>query len=235
MTITIRKLHLAIAVVAIAVLATATTALATHVFNDVSEGAFYHDAVTWAKTNEITTGSPAGSATFKPLDPVTRGESVTFLKRYDANIVQPTLDMLASDIAALEVGLFDSDTVLTGASTNSPSPVDMGLKAVVTIPTGHTAVIEIGFSAESACSGGVGTQWCNVAVLANGTAVDDTTFAFNNTNSVSATPKAHSMTRVTGELPPGTYEITATHNTTNASTYHDTFAKVLTATVHFLS
>ncbi|RMH78398.1 MAG: hypothetical protein D6683_07640, partial [Actinomyces sp.] len=39
----------------------------------------------------ITTGSPAGSRTFKPEDPVTRGESVTFLKRYDDNIVQPGL------------------------------------------------------------------------------------------------------------------------------------------------
>ncbi|RMH78432.1 MAG: hypothetical protein D6683_07615, partial [Actinomyces sp.] len=39
----------------------------------------------------ITTGSPAGSRTFKPEDPVTRGESVTFLKRYDDNVVQPAL------------------------------------------------------------------------------------------------------------------------------------------------
>ena len=42
-----------------------------------------------SKDNNITTGSPAGSKTFKPDDPVTRGESVTFLNRYDTNVVQP--------------------------------------------------------------------------------------------------------------------------------------------------
>ncbi|RMH78399.1 MAG: S-layer homology domain-containing protein, partial [Actinomyces sp.] len=60
-------------------------------FDDVPSGKFYEAPVEWAKANNITTGSPAGSRTFKPEDPVTRGESVTFLKRYDDNIVQPAL------------------------------------------------------------------------------------------------------------------------------------------------
>ena len=90
MTITIEKLHLAVAVFAIVLIAPAT-AVATHIFDDVSDGAFYADPVEWALENEITTGSPAGSSNFKPLDPVTRGESVTFLSRYDTNIVQPAL------------------------------------------------------------------------------------------------------------------------------------------------
>ena len=90
MTITITKTRLAIAIVAVAMLIPAT-AVATHVFVDVADGKFYDPATKWAKDNDITTGSPAGSDTFKPDDPVTRGESVTFLKRYDDNIVQPAL------------------------------------------------------------------------------------------------------------------------------------------------
>lgn len=90
MTVTVKKLHLAIAVLA-AVLIAPATAVATHIFNDVPDGAFYADPVEWAFDNQITTGSPAGSGNFKPLDPVTRGESVTFLNRYDTNIVQPAL------------------------------------------------------------------------------------------------------------------------------------------------
>ena len=90
MTVTVKKLHLAIAVLAAALIAPAT-AVATHIMNDVPDGAFYADPVEWAFNNEITTGSPAGSGNFKPLDPVTRGESVTFLNRYDTNIVQPAI------------------------------------------------------------------------------------------------------------------------------------------------
>ncbi|RMH83546.1 MAG: S-layer homology domain-containing protein [Actinomyces sp.] len=66
-------------------------------FDDVPTGKFYEAPAEWAKANGITTGSPAGSRTFKPEDPVTRGESVTFLKRYDDAIVQPALaDTLAT-------------------------------------------------------------------------------------------------------------------------------------------
>ena len=54
-TTKIRKLHLAIAVVAVALLAPAT-AVAFHVFEDVPDDAFYADAVEWAADNGITTG-----------------------------------------------------------------------------------------------------------------------------------------------------------------------------------
>lgn len=98
MTITITKRKLAIAIVAVAMLIPAT-AVATHVFSDVDDTKFYADATKWAKDNKITLGSPAGSDTFKPDDPVTRGESVTFLKRYDDNIVRPADEALEDDIA----------------------------------------------------------------------------------------------------------------------------------------
>ena len=96
MTITLTKSKLAIAVLAVVMLVPAT-AMALHTtghanfFDDVPDEKFYADAATWAKTNDITTGSPAGSKTFKPEDPVTRGETVTFLKRYNDNIVEPAL------------------------------------------------------------------------------------------------------------------------------------------------
>jgi hypothetical protein len=99
MTITIRKLHLAIAVLAIAVLAPATTAVAFHVFDDVPDDRFYSDAVEWAFDNDITTGTSA--TTFEPDTGVTRGQNVTFAKRYDDNIVQPALTTHTADIAAL--------------------------------------------------------------------------------------------------------------------------------------
>jgi hypothetical protein len=91
MTITIRKLHLSVAVLAVALIAPAT-AFAAHVFTDVPDGAFYADPVEWAFENEITTGKSPTS--FAPLDNVTRGESVTFLKRYDDNVVQPAIDAI---------------------------------------------------------------------------------------------------------------------------------------------
>lgn len=97
MTVTITKLHLAIAVIAIAVLAPATTAVAFHVFDDVSDDRFFSDAVEWAFDNGITTGTSA--TTFEPDANVTRGQNVTFAKRYDDNIVQPALTDLSSDIA----------------------------------------------------------------------------------------------------------------------------------------
>ena len=80
MTITITKWRLAFAIVTVALLAPAT-ALATHIFDDVEDGKFYADPVEWAFTNGITTGK--SPTIFAPDDGVTRGESVTFLKRYD--------------------------------------------------------------------------------------------------------------------------------------------------------
>jgi len=91
----INRRFLAGAVVAVVVLAPAT-AWATHVFVDVDDDRFYADAVEWAADNGITTGSPAGADTFKPEDPVTRGEVVTFLKRYHDGFVDPLVNSAAA-------------------------------------------------------------------------------------------------------------------------------------------
>lgn len=88
MTLTITRVRLAIVVLAVALIAPAT-ALATHVFDDVPDGTFYSDAVDWAAVNGITTGKSPTS--FAPNDGVTRGEVVTFLKRfYDTFVVGPS-------------------------------------------------------------------------------------------------------------------------------------------------
>ena len=49
-------------------------------FSDVPAGAYYTDAVAWAKEQGITTGKDA--AHFAPNDPCTRAQIVTFLYRY---------------------------------------------------------------------------------------------------------------------------------------------------------
>jgi len=55
--------------------------LSTNRFNDVPNDNWRNTAVSWADRNDITTGSPAGSNTFRPDNPVTRAEFVTFLHR----------------------------------------------------------------------------------------------------------------------------------------------------------
>ncbi len=115
MTLTITKTRLAITILAMALLVPAT-AFATHTFTDVATDAFYHDAAEWAKANDITTGSPAGNDTFKPLDGVTRGESVVFLNRYDTNIVQPALVALDTALPTMYTAQVDSDCIVRNQS-----------------------------------------------------------------------------------------------------------------------
>lgn len=65
----------------------AGAASAATLFDDVPTGAFYAEPVEWAAANGITTGRTA--TTFEPDTGVTRGESVTFLKRYHDEFVAP--------------------------------------------------------------------------------------------------------------------------------------------------
>ena len=102
MTITITKWKLALATIAVALIAP-TTAVAFHIFDDVPDDKFYADAVEWAFDNGITTGrSPT---IFDPDAGVTRGESVTFDKRYDDNIVQPALAGLQTEVDTNEADI----------------------------------------------------------------------------------------------------------------------------------
>ena len=73
------KLLMAVLVMALVVPA---AAYANDAWNDVDNGKFYHDAVTWAQGNGMTTGCNGGTG-FCPDRVVTRGENITFAKRYD--------------------------------------------------------------------------------------------------------------------------------------------------------
>lgn len=219
MTFTISKSRLAFAIVAVALLMP-STAMAFHVFDDVPDDKFYADPVEWAFDNGITTGKT--SSTFAPDDAVTRGESVTFLKRYNDNVVAPTT-----------MNLFASDTNLNPTSTLG----DLGLSASVTIPEGHTGVIEIGFSAETVCSDGT-AGWCKITLLSNGSAVGDDDFAFDSNDNATASSfsyAGHAMTRVTDELAAGTYVITASSSLGFGTPTFRLDDMVLTATAHLTS
>ena len=86
------KSFLKAAVAATLLVAVVSSGLAfgAHPFMDVPDGRFYTEAVDWAFNNGITTGKTA--TTFAPDDTVTRGENITFAKRYDDFVVQPALD-----------------------------------------------------------------------------------------------------------------------------------------------
>ncbi len=92
----ISKMKLLITVLAMALIVP-TTAYAAHTWPDVPDSKFYHDAVEWAEANGMTTGCNGGTA-FCPEDNVTRGENITFAKRYDDLVVQPALEEIEDNI-----------------------------------------------------------------------------------------------------------------------------------------
>ena len=114
MTITLTKSRLGIAVLAVVMLVPAT-AWANHVFTDVPDDKFYAAPVEWAFDNGITTGKTPTS--FAPDDNVTRGESVTFLKRYNDNIVEPADAELRDQIDALEANTASTSDLADKADT----------------------------------------------------------------------------------------------------------------------
>ena len=67
----------------------------THSFTDVPDGAVLHRCRRLGEGQRHDDRLPAGSDTFKPLDGVTRGENITFAKRYDL-VVQLALGALTS-------------------------------------------------------------------------------------------------------------------------------------------
>lgn len=99
MTIIITKTKLALGILAMVLVGATVVAASDGVFTDNPSGTYYHDPVEWAYDNGITTGTSA--TTFSPMDPVTRGQNVTFAYRYDQNIVQPALEDIEEDVANL--------------------------------------------------------------------------------------------------------------------------------------
>ena len=133
---TITKTKLALAIVAVALVVPAT-AWATHVFDDVEHSRFYAEPAEWASNNNITTGVSTDPPLFAPDREVTRGETVTFLKRYDDNIVQPAVDDLQDQVDGMPTTYWawvNSDgTLRAGSSGVSSSTSSIG-EYVVTFP-----------------------------------------------------------------------------------------------------
>ncbi len=145
-----------------------------------------------------------------------------FLKRYDDNAVQPAT-----------TNLFASDTDLAITTTLG----DLGPGALLTIPAGHTGVIEIGYAAESACYGGT-SGWCRITLLSNGSAVGHNDFAFASNDGApegAGSFEGHAMTRVFDDLPAGTYVITASSSIGFRMSTFRLDDMVLTTDIHLTS
>lgn len=65
-------------------------ASAAHPFTDVEDGRWFSEPVDWAYENGITTGKTP--TTFNGEDETNRFEVITFVHRYDQELVSPTLD-----------------------------------------------------------------------------------------------------------------------------------------------
>ena len=126
-----RKILLGVLVVT---LAGVSVAGATHVFDDVPDDKFYAVPVDWASTNGITTGT--SPTTFDPERGVTRGESVTFLWRYDDSIVQPALGDRYTK-AEVDAAIAAAAPEVYHASVNADGTTRTGTSAGVTV-TSHT-------------------------------------------------------------------------------------------------
>lgn len=84
-----QRLRTITTIVVTALIIAPAAALATHSFNDVGDGDFFHAAVDWMKDNGVTVGcNPSGGNTnYCPDDFVTRGEMAVFLERLDSEDV----------------------------------------------------------------------------------------------------------------------------------------------------
>ena len=113
-----RASRLAVGVAAAAVaLTAAAVALAQGIgtFRDVPDSHYARDSVQWAVQNGVTVGCRDGTY-FCPERTVNRAESVTFLHRYNNNVVSP----LANRVRALESGSVQTGGTGSGGFGNQP-------------------------------------------------------------------------------------------------------------------
>lgn len=92
-------------------------------FADVSASAYYYDAVLWAVEQGITNGTSA--TTFSPDATVTRGQTVTFLWRYDGSTAvsgSGFVDVASDAYYATAVAWAVSEGVTNGTSATTFSP-----------------------------------------------------------------------------------------------------------------
>ena len=97
-----------------------------HGFNDVPAGAFYEEAVAWARAQGITTGT--SSTTFSPNDSVTRAQLVTLLWRREgspgATAGFDFLDVPSGRYFTPAVGWAKATGVTNGTSPTTFAPDD---------------------------------------------------------------------------------------------------------------
>lgn len=146
----ITRWRLAIAVVALTMVG-ASAAVATDVFADVDDDRFYSEPAEWAADNGITVG--CGNGNFCPDNPVTRGENITFAKRYDDNIVQPALstidgrlDDAESDIADNAAAIAEGPTIYRAwvGGSGTPLGVSEGVSSTRTETGSYTVTFPEG-------------------------------------------------------------------------------------------
>ena len=129
-----RASRLAVGVVAAAVALTAAAvafAQGIGTFRDVPANHYAVDAVQWAVQNNITFGCLDGTY-FCPETSVNRAQSVTFLYRYQNNVIRP----LENRVRALESGSVQTQDPNAGFG-NQPTPTTVPPRTFTTRGTQH--------------------------------------------------------------------------------------------------
>jgi len=96
--------------------------LSNNRFIDVPNNNWQNAAVSWADSNRITTGSPAGSSTFKPNDTITRAEFVTFFHRIYGSPSAPSAtfsDMPVNSAFQNAISWASAEGITTGSPAGS--------------------------------------------------------------------------------------------------------------------
>lgn len=180
-------------------------------FDDVPAGHTHEDGIQWVKDSGVTAG--CSPTEYCPDDSVTRAQMATFMHRLSghASGISPSVD--ADSVDGLDAAQIKPFASATGSSagiySGAFSPVP-GASVTVELPA--EGVIEAEFSAETACSGGTG--WCTAQILVDGSPIDpdvDTDFAFDSTDGGAEGPaswEGHTVRRISGTLPAGTYDVT---------------------------
>ena len=116
---------------------------ATHVFTDVSDGAFYSNSVAWMKDNGITVAcNPPANTKYCPNDNLTRGEMAVLMKRLSENKIVDAATAVNADNAtnadnAGKVDGFSANQLLRVAfDSTENAPEDNGnmVSATITAP-----------------------------------------------------------------------------------------------------
>ena len=117
-----------------------------------------------------------------------------------------------------------SQTGNASSTTTSTTYVDLPASSqTVTVPAGQTAKLLVYFSAESACYGGVGAQYCGVRVTVDGAELRPTSsnFAFDSNENATANTNyraSHAIARVSDTLAAGSHTVKVQYRTSSGST-----------------